>query len=226
MFRGATLTPLRLTLPPASCASWLNALSPLDGRSHPLTELSLSAVDVLQVVADSALGPLLQAALGPVPWCNLSQSWLRHGQPPHSWHQDGALRHDFMAHHGQAPPPGSALDMRTAWIALTPCGEFAPSLEWADTVQTRLLTPTELTDAHVAAAHAGHPFVQAFMAAGDVLLFDGLLLHRTYLSAAMSQRRASLELRFFRGDRLPPRVAGDVGLRLPLPRARASAWGG
>jgi hypothetical protein len=217
------LTPLRLTLPPASCARWLAQLGPLDGRSRPLTELPLDAADVLQVVADSSIGPLLHAALGAAPWCNLSQSWLRHGRPPHGWHQDGALRHDFMTHHGRPVPPGAALEMRTAWIALTPCGELAPSLEWIDAVQPTLLTPDELTDGRVAFAHAGRHTVKARMAAADVLLFDGLLLHRTYLTAAMSERRTSLELRFFCGARLPARVARDRGLLLPpSPATRAT----
>ena len=88
----------------------------------------------------AAAAPLV-AALGPAPWCNLVQSWLRHGRPPHSWHQDGALRHHFLAHAGQPAPADAALQMQTLWIALTPCGEDAPSLQWVDAASALALEP-------------------------------------------------------------------------------------
>ena len=96
--------------------------------------------------------------------------------------------------------------MRTLWIALTPCGVDAPGLEWAEPSPQRLLTPAELTEASVDATWPGrvHPALDA----GDALLFDGALLHRTHVTLAMQRERTSLELRFFE-DPPPARLAGD-----------------
>jgi ectoine hydroxylase-related dioxygenase (phytanoyl-CoA dioxygenase family) len=202
-------------LPPALCAAWLEQLPAPGQRSWPLVALALDAAEVLQAVAASAAGPALRAALGPGPWCNLSQSWLRHGRPPHSWHQDGALRHDFLAHAGRPALADAALEMRTLWIALTACGRQAPSLEWVSAPPRGLLLPPELTAEAMATRFAPQTFEHAELQAGDALLFDGLLLHRTHCTPQMAQPRSSLELRFFRAGALPARVAGDQGRQLP-----------
>jgi hypothetical protein len=215
-------TLLRGALPAALCAHWVERLAPAEAASRPLSALPLNALDVLQHLANSSLGPLLEHALGAAPWCDIDQSWLRHGRPPHSWHQDGALRHDFMAHHGRPAPIDAALEMRTAWIALTDCGVDAPGLEWLAVDVPTLLTPGELGDDALATRHPLATRVAPRMSAGDVLLFDGLLLHRTQVLPAVHARRSSLELRFFRAAALPARVAGDAGLRLPTPRAGAT----
>lgn len=212
----------RVALPADAARRWRAALAPAvaDGVSRPLIDLPLDPAEVLCTVAAAPVGAALEAALGPSPWCNLSQSWLRHGRPAHSWHQDGALRHDFMAHWGQPGPADALLELRTLWITLTPgCGREAPGLQWVDAERPELVLPTELTAEAVAARFGEASFRHAELEPGDALLFDGHLLHRTHLTPAMTQPRLSLELRFFRAEALPARVAGDVGLRLtsPLP---------
>lgn len=210
----------RAALPVVTAQRWLAGLAPAvaDGRSRPLTELPLDAAEVLAIVGAAPVAAALHGALGPSPWCNLSQSWLRHGRPPHGWHQDGALRHDFMAHWGRPGPADALLEMRTLWISLTPgCGRSAPGLQWVDGDLRELMSPTELTPDAVTARFGAAQFRHAEMEPGDALLFDGGLLHRTHLTAAMTQPRLSLELRFFRAGRLPARVAGDAGRRLPAP---------
>lgn len=205
---------LRQLLPGSRCEAWRQQAGGIT-TSLPLTALPLDVDEVLQAVAHSAAAAPLSTALGPSPWCNLAQSWLRHGRPPHSWHQDGALRHDFLAHAGQPAPADAALPMQTLWIALTPCGEDAPSLQWVDATVPSLLSPPELTHEVVLMRHGETALQHAMLQPGDALLFDGLCLHRTHLTPAMTQPRLSLELRFFRADALPSRVAGDAGLRLP-----------
>ena len=210
-------TPLQLLpglLPAALCETWRLATANSEG-SAPLTALPLDAAAVLQAVATSAAAAPLAQALGPAPWCNLAQSWLRTGRPAHHWHQDGALRHDFLAHAGRPAPPGAALEMRTLWIALTPCGEAAPSLQWVDCTLAGLLSPPELTPEAVVARFGQGALQHAVLQAGDALLFDGLCLHRTHLTPGMTRARSSLELRFFQAAALPVRVAGDAGMRLP-----------
>ncbi len=205
------------TLPAGAVARWLAALAPVDGTSRPLTQLPLDPVDVLATVASAPVAAELEAALGPSPWCNVSQSWLRHGRPPHSWHQDGALRHDFLAHAGRPAPADAALTMRTLWIALTPCGRDAPGLQWIDAPLPGLLQPAELTEEAVAERFGPQQVRHAELAPGQALLFDGLLLHRTHLTPEMSGQRCSLELRFFRAGALPARVAHDAGQPLTSP---------
>ena len=200
-------------LPSETVRRWLAALATEGETARPLTELPLAAGEVLGTVARSASAPQLEAALGPAPWCNLSQSWLRHGRPPHHWHQDGALRFDFLAHAGRPAPADALLELRTLWIALTPCGEDAPSLAWLDTPTPTLLSPDELTEAAVLQRFGAAAQQHAVLQAGDALLFDGTLLHRTHLTPAMHRPRLSLELRFFRAAEPQPRVAGDAGAR-------------
>jgi hypothetical protein len=202
----------RGALPAALCQGWLAALGDADddGRSLPLPALrALDAREVLRAITASELRAPIEARLGPAPLCNLSQSWLRHGRPAHHWHQDGALRFDFLALAGQPPPADALLEMFTCWIALTPCGEHAPGLEWVATPTPRLLLPAELSDAAIRAAFGPASFVQPRLQPGDALLFDGTLLHRTHLTPQMTLPRSSLELRFFRAGDLPTRVADD-----------------
>ena len=204
----------RVSLPAGAAAHWLAALPAAAGPSRPLTDLPLDPAEVLACVAASPVAADLEAALGASPWCNLAQSWLRHGRPPHSWHQDGALRHDFLAHAGRPAPADAALEMRTLWIALTPCGIDAPGLQWVDADLASLLPPAELTDQAVATRFEATRLRRAALGAGQALLFDGLQLHRTHLTPDMSGPRSSLELRFFRAGTLPARVARDAGRRL------------
>lgn len=204
-------------MPRAFCERWLAVLAPADGAALPATQWPASLVDeLLGHVAASAVADMLVQELGTAPVCNLSQSWLRHGRPPHSWHQDGALGHDFMAHDGRPAPPEAALAMRTLWMALTPCGVDAPGLQWVDAAWPTLLSPPELTEAAVSARFGTQAMRHATMAAGDALYFDGLLLHRTHLLATMRQARVSLELRFFNAQALPARLASSAWQVLQL----------
>jgi len=160
------------------------------------------------------LTEVVLARLGPAALVNLDQCFLRHQHPPgagpprvppHSWHQDGALGHDFSL----APQAdGGLLEMLTCWIALTPCGaDRAPALEWVAPSPARLLSPPELTDDAVRAAFGGRIVAAGPLEPGDALVFDGTLLHRTSGNAAMRHERKSAELRFFAA--VPPRLAGQ-----------------
>ena len=202
---------LRQALPASLCNRWRAPA----GEAAPASRLAVSALDmaeVLQAVASSSLREPIEAALGPAPLCNLEQSWLRHGRPAHHWHQDGALRFDFLLHAsppGRPAPPDALLEMCTCWIALTPCGVDAPGLEWVAEATPALLWPAELTPQAVQSRYATEAFVRPALNAGDALVFDGTLLHRTHLTPGMDTQRTSLELRFFRADAWPARLADD-----------------
>lgn len=210
---GAAVALLRGALPAALCAQWLALLE--QGRepgppvSRPLAALAApDAAAVLQALQRSPVAAHVEAVLGPAPPCNLDQSWVRHGRPPHGWHQDGALRFDFIAQAGRPLRDDDLLRMLTCWIALTPCGADAPGLEWVDAPQPRLLRPAELQPEAVAARHDAALFRRPVLQPGDALVFDGRVLHRTHWAPAMTRARTSIELRFFARP-LAERVAGD-----------------
>jgi ectoine hydroxylase-related dioxygenase (phytanoyl-CoA dioxygenase family) len=136
------------------------------------------------------------------------QCWVRRQYPPavapprhhpHTWHQDGALGFDFMAATGE----DDLLRMVTCWIALTPCGVDAPGLELVTDRIDHLVWPRQLADAAVAQLWPMERRVCPVLDAGDALIFDGSVLHRTHVSAAMSRTRTSIELRCFPGATTP-----------------------
>lgn len=159
-----------------------------------------------------------RSILGERPACNLDECWVRRqfpiedppsGQGPHSWHQDGALKFDFTRRVGSVPPEGALLNMLTCWIALTPCGIDAPGLELVRRGRLESLTPDELCPENMARRFPDDAFWRPVMASGDALLFLGNVPHRTHVDASMRQERSSVELRFFNGNGLPRRLAGD-----------------
>lgn len=185
-------------LPAATAARWLARLQARPGGSLRLFDV-LDLQDVREALP--TLPPALLIA---------SQCWVRRATPPHSWHQDGALNHDFIA-----APTGTPLPVTTCWIALTHCGEDAPSLAWLNRPLAGLLPPGELADAAVRARWPAQAFEHAVLEPGDALWFDGTLLHRTHLTAVMTRPRTSVELRFVPVGAVPPRLAAETLLRWP-----------
>ena len=144
--------------------------------------------------------------------CNLDQAWVRRqyalnnspkNHHPHSWHQDGALYFNFLE---RQPEPEDLLPMITCWLSLTDCGELAPGLELLDLRLNRLLPPEALT--HEAICSRGKRFLRPVLNGGDLLIFDGSLLHRTYVHPGMNRDRTSVELRFF--PMHARRIKGDL----------------
>jgi len=189
-------------VPPAVLAGWLAALDAQPGASLKLAD----ALDLRQVLA--VLRPVIE-----VRWPGLmsvlsvvaSQCWVRRARPPHQWHQDGALHHDFIAQ-----PAGELLPMETCWIPLNDCGVDAPGLEWLDAEPGRMLAPAELSDAALRARYAADAFRHPPLTAGDALFFDGGQLHRTHVTPAMNQPRTSIELRFIAAGPVPPRLTRET----------------
>lgn len=113
------------------------------------------------------------------------------------WHQDGAFMGDVRS--------------LNVWIALSECGEDAPSM---DIVARRL-------DGIVETGTQGAPFAWAVgnaiaehiadgaivrprLSPGDALLFDHLLLHRTDNRQGMTRPRYAIEAWFAAGSNYPP----------------------
>jgi ectoine hydroxylase-related dioxygenase (phytanoyl-CoA dioxygenase family) len=152
------------------------------------------------------------------------QCWVRRQYPtdcapprhhPHSWHQDGALGFEFPPSGAATIPDDALLRVVTCWIALTPCGTDAPGLELVTDHVDRMLEPAQLTQRAVERRWPSGRRVRAALDAGDALVFSGDALHRTHVSPSMTQTRTSVELRCFRADAIPARLADDEFVSVP-----------
>ena len=160
--------------------------------------------ELFELIDEVGLGPLMTDFLGERPVMSAIKGTLRRMPPDVDtdgrWHQDGA----FLGEHVAA---------FNCWLALTPCGVDAPGL---DIVPKRLegIVANDgarydwaASDEAVAAAAADTPILRPEFGAGDALIFDHLLLHRTGASPAMTQERHAIESWFFAPSAYP---AGQV----------------
>ncbi len=178
---------------------------------------------ILQAIAASPVRDLMERTLAGPPLCDLDQSWVRRQyapgrypplHAPHAWHQDGALGYDFRDQSPTAPNQNSLLRMLTCWLPLVPCGDYAPGLEFVTVLYDNLLMPNALTDQSIRSTYAAEQFWKPLMQPGDIVLFQGGVLHRTHVTPAMQSDRTSIELRFVAANRIPPRLAQDRFLPL------------
>jgi hypothetical protein len=152
------------------------------------------AFDLFELMERVGLDTLMTDFLGERPLMSAIKGTLRRMPPDVDtdgrWHQDGA----FLGEHIRA---------FNCWLALTPCGTDAPGL---DIVPKRFdhIVPNDgarydwaISDEAVAAASAGTAIARPTFGAGDALLFDHLLLHRTGASPGMTQERYAIESWFF-----------------------------
>jgi hypothetical protein len=147
-----------------------------------------------------------------------SQAWIRRqyappsyprAHAPHGWHQDGALGFDFLGNSGPPWPPLAMIDMVTCWVPLGRCGALAPGLELVAHPSSALLPPADLAEARVLSQFGPDARVRPELEGGDALLFPGGALHRTHVTPQMRHDRTSIELRFFRADRVPARLLNE-----------------
>ena len=230
------VTQVRGAVDPASAEVWLEAIDahPAWRREEPpgrdfnphsssLRATAVAALDLRRIAASllsGDVGAIGRARLGDALALDLDQCWVRRqyaparapaGHAPHRWHQDGALGFDFL---GATSTEGALLAMFTCWIALTPCGDDAPGIEFAGSDRTDLLPLAALADAEVGACHPQPDRLRPVLEAGDALVFGGGVLHHTHVAATMTRDRTSLELRFFPTGSPPPRLRGDRFLSL------------
>ena len=157
--------------------------------------------DIIETFEDAGIGDLVTSFLGERPML-LAQKWtLRKVTPDfgdRDWHQDGA----FM---------GRDIRSIDVWLALSDCGHDAPGL---DLVARRFehIVDTGTDGAnfdwsvgpgvaeHVAEGSVSRPLFRA----GDALLFDHLLLHRTGVRPNMTMPRYAIEAWFAAPSSYPP----------------------
>jgi hypothetical protein len=163
---------------------------------------------VLTAYEERGLRELLTDYLGERPILSANKATLRRARLEGStdWHQDGAFL-------------GSTAGIRAlnVWVTLTDCGVDAPSMDIVpkrfDSVQETgtggAIFDWAVGPDTVAELSVDAPVVRPVFQAGDAMLFDDMLLHRTALSPEMTRTRHAIESWFFAATNYP---AGQVPL--------------
>ena len=170
-----------------------------DGGGVLAADSPRTMFDVMDLFERAGLRSVVTGYLGERAAMSVNKSTLRRARPTDggAWHQDGAFMGDVRA--------------LNVWLSLSHCGEDAPGL---DLVPRRLdgIVPTGTDGAvfdwsvspAVAEQTAGEGgTVRPLFEPGDVLLFDELCLHSTYLDPSMTRTRYAVESWFFGPSAFP-----------------------
>lgn len=153
-----------------------------------------------EILADLGLLGMVTEYLGARPVMSAHKSTLRRVpvDAVGGWHQDGAFL-------------GAGVRAFNIWIALTDCGVDAPGL---DILPCRLdhIVPTgtegsyfewAVSDRLVDELATTTPVVRPELRAGDMVIFDEMLLHRTAVDPAMTRDRHAVEFWCFSAGSYP-----------------------
>jgi hypothetical protein len=156
--------------------------------------------ELFEFVDETGLGALMIAFLGERPLLSGIKATLRRIPPDVDidgrWHQDGS----FLGEHIKA---------LNIWLALDRCGVDAPGLDIVPKRFNHVVKDADsryewsLSDAAVLGAADTTAIVRPEFEAGDALLFDHLLLHRTGASPDMPRERHAIESWFFAPSAYP-----------------------
>jgi hypothetical protein len=157
--------------------------------------------ELCELLEDTGIGDLVTSHLGERPALSANKCTLRRVpvDTNTNWHQDGAFLGD---------------DVRSVnvWLALSDCGADSPGLEIVPRRFDAVLpTGTEgaIFDWSVSPQIVGElsgatpPLIPSFRA-GDALLFDHMLLHRTAVAPGMTRERYAMETWLFAPSSYPP----------------------
>lgn len=174
------------------------------GKPHlvRLVDAPRVLADVLATYRRLGLLDTIERYLGEPPVFTANKSVLRYLELPKfvptDYHQDGR----FM---------DASVRAVNAWVTLTDCGADAPTLDLLPRREPAI-HPTgrgqdgfdwTLSEADVEALAAGTPVVRLELQAGDAVLFDHFLVHRSAYSPTMTKMRQAIELWFFAPSAAP-----------------------
>ncbi len=156
--------------------------------------------DLLETLESTAVPEVLTMHFGERPAISVKKTTLREVPPDTDtgWHQDGAFL-------------GEGIRTVNVWVALSPCGVDAASL---DVVPKRLdhIVPTgidgaafdwSVSDGLAEMAADGCDIVRPIFEPGDAILFDEMNLHRTGAGPGLTKPRYAVEMWFFAPSTYP-----------------------
>jgi hypothetical protein len=107
----------------------------------------------------------------------------------------------------------------TTWVPLVDAGINAPGLQLyprpTEVLPTRADAPVFVDDAAVLARY-GDQLWSPVVSAGDVMVFNHFILHRTHFTATMTKERQSVEIRVYPASRLPAHIKEGVGWKFEI----------
>jgi hypothetical protein len=156
--------------------------------------------ELCELLDATGMDDLVTAHLGERPALSANKCTLRRVpvDTNTNWHQDGAFL-------------GAEVRTLNIWLALSDCGVDSPGLEIVPRrIDTVLPTGTEgaifdwsVSPQVVADASRDVPAITPAFRAGDALLFDHLLLHRTAVGPDMTRERYAMETWLFAPSSYP-----------------------
>jgi Phytanoyl-CoA dioxygenase (PhyH) len=156
--------------------------------------------ELFEVVDDTGVGALMTDFLGERPHLSANKCTLRRVPPEDmlsGWHQDGAFLGEYVG-------------AFNVWITLTDCGRDAPGLDIVPRRFDHVLPSGDgaifkwsLSEEAVKAAAGEIGIVRPEFRAGDALLFDHRLVHRTASASTMAHERYAIESWFFAPSAYP-----------------------
>lgn len=156
--------------------------------------------DLLESFERAGMRRMLTAYLGGRPALSVNKGTLRRARPSVNtawWHQDGAFL-------------GRDIRSLNVWLSLSHCGRDAPGLEVVPERMAGIVeTGTQGADFDwsvgdsVVAEASRDKVSRPIFRPGDALLFDHLLLHRTFTDPAMTGTRYATETWFFSPSAYP-----------------------
>lgn len=111
----------------------------------------------------------------------------------------------------------------TTWIPFVDCGTGAPGLQVVANKFDRILPapkgtrePILATDTDLVLKEYSHRLWSPQFRAGDVMVFDGFTVHRTYITTEMTEERQSCDFRVFPVAAVPRYVQQSNGWKFEL----------
>jgi len=173
---------------------------------------------VLKMVVDSILPAIYRRYFGESCISYYQHDTVRYQRPDIShlsypFHQDGS-------YHSRDPRQHDSL---TTWLPFLDCGVDAPALQLVPHRLDEILPlpegkqmPYLFCDEEEVLQRFGARLWAPVMRAGDVLLFDGFTVHRSYITAGMVRERNNADLRVFPKSRPPDLGRNAFGWALDL----------
>lgn len=160
-----------------------------------LADSPMATAQVMEDLRDAGAIDLVTEHFGERPFFSLQKSTLRYSEPKNDhtgWHQDGSFL-------------GASVRTLNVWIALTDCGgdHLTPGLAIVPRRVDELLErdgnfgTASISHERVLATAGDTPPITPEFKAGDALVFDQMMVHRTHLFPGMELPRYALECWMF-----------------------------